>query len=82
LSAAPIPSSVEAEIRALLQQRQKIAAIKLLRQNTGLDLKQAKDAVDALELGMGLPATPAVSPLTLMAVVVVTALVAWWWLAR
>ncbi|MEO3786426.1 ribosomal protein L7/L12 [Actinocorallia sp. B10E7] len=39
------------ELRALLGQRKKIYAIKLLRDHTGLGLKEAKDMVDAIERG-------------------------------
>jgi hypothetical protein len=82
MTAHPLTSSAEGEVRALLQQRQKIEAIKLLRQRTGLGLKEAKDRVDAIERDMGLPPARLVSPspLTLAAVVVITALLAWWWL--
>ena len=36
------------EVKRLVQQGQKIQAIKLYREKTGLGLKEAKDAVDAL----------------------------------
>ncbi|MBI5563543.1 MAG: ribosomal protein L7/L12 [Chloroflexi bacterium] len=39
------------EIERLLRNGQKINAIKLLREQTGLGLKEAKDAVDAIERG-------------------------------
>ncbi len=39
------------EIERLTQNGQKINAIKLLREQTGLGLKEAKDAVDAIECG-------------------------------
>lgn len=45
---APDPA-FEQEIRQLLTQRQKIEAIKRVRELTGLGLKEAKDYVDALE---------------------------------
>jgi ribosomal L7/L12-like protein len=81
----PLPPSAQEEIRALLQQRQKIEAIKVLRQHTGLDLKDAKDRVEAIEREMGLPAsgTPG-SPgcLALVAAVLILGLLAWWWLIR
>lgn len=44
----PDESDLEARIRALLDQRQKIAAIKLYRQQTGVGLKEAKEAVEEL----------------------------------
>ncbi|MBN8843033.1 MAG: ribosomal protein L7/L12 [Sphingomonadales bacterium] len=40
------------EIRELIRQNRKIEAIKRLRDRTGLGLKEAKDAVDALERTM------------------------------
>jgi ribosomal protein L7/L12 len=43
------PADVEAEILALLRNGNKIEAIKRLREATGLGLKEAKDAIDALE---------------------------------
>lgn len=46
------------EIRGLLAQDRKIEAIKRLREATGWDLKQAKDAVEALAAGDELPAMP------------------------
>ena len=38
-----------AEVLDLLQAREKIQAIKLIRQETSLGLKEAKDIADALE---------------------------------
>jgi ribosomal protein L7/L12 len=40
---------LEVEVAALLRQRKKIHAIKLVRERTGIGLKEAKDAVEALE---------------------------------
>lgn len=40
------------EIEALLKRGNKIAAIKLYRTATGVGLKEAKDAVDAVEAAM------------------------------
>jgi ribosomal protein L7/L12 len=40
------------EIRQLLQARQKIQAIKLYREETGVNLKEAKAAVERMEAGM------------------------------
>jgi ribosomal protein L7/L12 len=45
----------ENELRALLQQGNKIQAIKLFRERTGADLRQAKEAVEAFEMGAALP---------------------------
>jgi hypothetical protein len=41
-------SALDAEIDALLQAGQKIEAIKLVRERTGLDLAQAKNYVERL----------------------------------
>jgi ribosomal protein L7/L12/sugar lactone lactonase YvrE len=43
-----------AEIQRLIQSGQKIYAIKLFRETFGVGLKEAKDAVDAMEAGKGL----------------------------
>ena len=40
---------LEAEVRELYRAGQKIQAIKLYRENTGVGLKEAKDAVEALD---------------------------------
>jgi ribosomal protein L7/L12 len=37
------------EVKNLLRNRQQIAAIKLVRETTGMGLKEAKDWVEALE---------------------------------
>jgi ribosomal protein L7/L12 len=46
-----IPPALSAELMRLCGQGQKIEAIKLMREKTGLGLKEAKDAVEALERG-------------------------------
>lgn len=52
-AAEPVPSvanpAFEQEIRQMLTQRQKIEAIKRVRELTGMGLKESKDYVDALE---------------------------------
>jgi ribosomal protein L7/L12 len=48
-----------AEIRSLLEGGRKIDAIRRYREETGADLKQAKDAVEAIERG---EAAPTVEP--------------------
>ena len=53
----PLPGDQNAEIRRLLQSNQKIEAIKLYRQKTGVGLKEAKDAVEAIG-GGGQAGTP------------------------
>ncbi len=49
------------ELRGLIARRQKINAIKRCREETGCGLKQAKDAVDAIEQGQ-VPALPEPAP--------------------
>jgi len=48
LTSLGLPAEIEARVRELVGQDQRISAIKLLREHTGLGLKEAKDAVDAL----------------------------------
>ena len=45
----------EVEMAALVRQGRKIDAIKLYRERTGMGLKEAKDAVEAMEAGQGPP---------------------------
>lgn len=47
--------SLEEMLAALLADGQKIEAVKLYRERTGAGLREAKDAVEALERGEGLP---------------------------
>ena len=83
----PLPPAAEPEIRALLEQRRKIEAIKLLRQHTGLGLKEAKDRIDAFERETMPPEARATGPsgsggLIAGAVICILAILAWWWLTR
>ena len=48
-SARVAPGDMESRILILLAQHQKIEAIKLVREQTGMGLKEAKDYVEALE---------------------------------
>jgi len=48
-------TSFEDELRSLLRQGRKIDAIKRYREQTGVGLREAKDAVEALEAGAALP---------------------------
>lgn len=50
VASAPSPVSA-ANVQALLREGKKLEAIKLYREQSGLGLKEAKDAVDAMELG-------------------------------
>jgi Ribosomal protein L7/L12 C-terminal domain len=83
----PLPASADAEVRALIRERRKIAAIKLVREHTGLGLKEAKDQVDALERELRLADPGATGPsasggLIVGAAVCILAILAWWWLTR
>ena len=52
LEGKPAPSGVDVDqIQQLLRDGKKIDAIKLVREQTGLGLKEAKDAVEAIERG-------------------------------
>lgn len=53
------PPSLPPDVRSAVQAGRKIDAIRLLREATGLGLKEAKDAVEAFEAG---EAPPALSP--------------------
>jgi len=44
-------TELESQIKEIIAKNQKIAAIKLYREATGVDLKDAKDAVEAIERG-------------------------------
>jgi large subunit ribosomal protein L7/L12 len=60
---APLASSLsdrafEEEVAMLLEQGQKIEAIKRYRERTGVGLKEAKDAVEAIQRGQAVPSGP------------------------
>jgi ribosomal protein L7/L12 len=62
---APTPATPPAdmaEARALALAGNKIAAIKRVRELTGLGLKEAKDMVEAWDVGGAMPTLPAASP--------------------
>jgi ribosomal L7/L12-like protein len=46
------------DIQALVRERRKIEAIRALRLQTGLGLKEAKDRIDALEQQLGIARPP------------------------
>jgi len=50
------PADLEAQVRQQVLAGKKIEAIKIYRQATGVGLKEAKDAVEAVERGQSLPA--------------------------
>lgn len=65
----------------LLRAGRKIEAIKAFRQRTGVDLKAAKDAMDARErqLGIERPGLSAAGKsLLFWVVLVITAMLVWW----
>jgi ribosomal protein L7/L12 len=49
----PVSPDQESRIRTLLQSGNKLDAIKVYREATGADLKTAKDAVEAMQKGIG-----------------------------
>lgn len=55
LEPAKLGADLEREVRSLLEQGNKIEAVKVYREHTGAGLKDAKDAVEALQRGPGLP---------------------------
>lgn len=57
VTTAPAPVSA-ANVQALLREGKKLEAIKLYREQSGLGLKEAKDAVEAMELGAQALAPP------------------------
>ena len=60
---APLVSAPTASVHDLLREGRKIEAIKLYREQSGLGLKEAKDAVEAMELGgQALGAPPPLHP--------------------
>ncbi len=61
-SAPAAPTDLEAEIRALTLEGNKLAAIARYRAATGLSLLEAKNAVEALEHGQALPLPKAAQP--------------------
>lgn len=77
-------AALEAEIYPLLRARRKIEAIKILRERTGLGLKEAKDKADALEQQLGLAAQPAGAPsgparaLAFWLLLIIVGVVIWW----
>ena len=52
----PVASAFDSEVLAFLQGGKKIEAIKLYRQRTGVGLKEAKDAVEAIAAQAGIAA--------------------------
>jgi ribosomal protein L7/L12/DNA-binding beta-propeller fold protein YncE len=63
-SLPPAQPDPTAEMQQLLRDGRKIEAIKVYRRVYGVGLKEAKDAVERLEPGQGLPGWPTPSPST------------------
>jgi len=67
------PDSLEGQILVLMQSQKKIEAIKIYRQQTGVGLKEAKDAVEALAAEHGIsPKGAGCAGMVLLIVVVST----------
>ena len=78
--AIPDPNSLEGQVLALMQGQKKIEAVKLYRQQTGLGLKEAKDAVEALAAKHGMsPKGAGCAGMVLLMVVVFTFIVVGTW---
>ncbi len=73
-SEEPLPdlNSLEGQVLVLMQGQQKIRAIKLYREQTGVGLKQAKDAVEALAAKHGISQPAGCAGMVLFMVVVST----------
>jgi large subunit ribosomal protein L7/L12 len=48
-------ADLEQQVRSLLDQNQKIEAVKIYREQTGVSLSEAKQAVEAMQAGAGPP---------------------------
>ena len=77
--AVPDSNSLEGQVLALMQGQQKIKAIKVYREKTGVGLKQAKDAVEALAAKHGISQGVGCAGMVLLMVVVSTITVVGLW---
>ena len=73
------PNGLEGQVLALLQGQQKIRAIKLYREQTGVGLKQAKDAVEALAAKYGISPKGAGCAGMVLVMIVVSTIIAGLW---
>jgi len=71
------PTSLEGQVLALMQGQKKILAIKFYREQTGVGLKQAKDAVEALAAKHGISTQTGCAGMVLLLVVVSTIISMW-----
>jgi len=73
------PNSLEGQVLALMRGQKKIWAIKVYREKTGVGLKQAKDAVEALAAKHGISTQTGCAGMVLLMVVVSVILVVGMW---
>jgi hypothetical protein len=80
--------ALDSQIVALLRERRKIEAIKLLRERTGVGLKEAKDEVDRIaqrpEVAAELASLPATAGSTaaFWLLLIIAGAVIWWFTSR
>jgi ribosomal protein L7/L12 len=70
------PEDFEADLLSLLEQGQKVQAIKLYRERAGVGLKEAKDAVEALARRHGIKAAGCASIVVLLFVLLACGILA------
>ena len=72
------PDSLEGQVLVLMQGQKKIEAIKLYRQQTGVGLKEAKDAVESLAAKYGISPKGAGCAGMVLSLVVAVAIIGIW----
>ena len=72
--------AADPEVAALLRAGRKIDAIKLVRERTGVGLKEAKERIDALSVELGVPAGPSAAAKSLIfwMTLIVVGFAVWW----
>ena len=75
------PNSLEGQVLALMRDQKKIWAIKVYRENTGVGLKQAKDAVEALAAKHGINPKGAGCAGMVLLMVVLSTIIGMWFLS-
>jgi ribosomal protein L7/L12 len=73
------PNSLEGQVLSLMRDQKKIWAIKVYREKTGVGLKQAKDAVEALAAKHGISTQTGCAGMVLLLVAISTILVVGLW---
>jgi ribosomal protein L7/L12 len=76
------PNSLEGQVLALMRGQKKIWAIKVYREKTGVGLKQAKDAVEALAAKHGINPKGAGCAGMVLLMVVLSTIIGMWTLPR